>query len=191
VQLDEANMQNSSAKTLLAVLAFTLLNLESSAERLGTDGSVGQELHVGRDGVALPVTLERLQELSPLPRPSLGYLLPPGAVRLPFVSPFPALAQDQTSNLRKDTLNGTVIGFGLGSIMSSGSAQEAVNQEGRREESVKQEKARKKATTKESLGQESASKQSSAETSGESGKGVTASGAGAYPTPSRPASDNW
>lgn len=184
-------MQNSSAKTFLAVLAFTLLIPESSAKPLGSDGSVGEKLHVRRDGVALPVTLERLQEIPPLSPPSLEYLLPPGAVRLRFVYPFPALAQDQTSNLPKDTLNGTVIGFGLGSIMSSGSAQQAVNQEGRREESVKQEKARKKATTKESLGQEPASKQSSAETSGESGKGVTASGAGAYPTPSRRASDNW
>jgi hypothetical protein len=189
--MDEANMQYSYSKTFLAVLAFTLLIPESSAKRLGSDGSVGQQLHVRQDQVAPPVTLESLQQITPLRQPSLEYLAPPGAVRPPLLAPFPALAQDQAGNLRKDTLDGTVIGFGLGSIMSSGTAQQAVNQEGQREESAKQENARKKATTKEPPSQESASKQSSTETSGESGKGVTASGAGASPKPSRPASDNW
>jgi hypothetical protein len=120
-------MQNRFAKTFLAVLAFALLIPASSTKRLGCDGSVGQELYVRRDRVSVPLMLEQLQQIAPLAEPSLEHLLPPGAICPPFMLPFPALGQDQTGNLRKDTLNGSVTGFDLGSIMSSGSARQAVN----------------------------------------------------------------
>ena len=184
-------MQHSCAKIFLAVVAFTFLIPESSARRMRSDGSVGEELHVRQDRVSPPVMMGRLKQIALLVEPKLEHLLTPDTVRLPFMSPAPAMAQDQPSNLRKVTLDGTVISFGLGSILSSGSAQQAVNQEGRREESAKQEKARKKTTSKESLNQESGSKESSTKTSGESGKGDTAYGTNERPATETPPLRSW
>jgi hypothetical protein len=191
VKFDEVDMQNLAAKLFLTLIAFTLVTDESSAKRLRSDGSVGQEVQIERQQVVPSSMLKRLQPISSLGQPSLEPLPHAAAARPPSVPSSLAVAQRWAERLDKDTLDGASIGFGFGSFMSSGNAQRAVNQESQREESAKQENARKKATAKEPSSQESASKRSSTETSGESGKGNTASGTGASPKASPSASDNW
>ena len=90
------------------------------------------------------------------------------------------LGWEWAESAKKDALDGISVGFGFGSLMSSGSAQQAVNQDGRREEAAKQEKARKKTVAKES----------ETKTSGESGKGTTASRTGESRSPIRQAAEN-
>lgn len=91
------------------------------------------------------------------------------------------LGRDGPESSKRDTLDGASVGFGLGSLMSSGNAQQAVNQEGRREETDKQEKARKRVQAKEF----------SNKTSSKSSEGTTASGNNQARSPSRQVPDSW
>lgn len=179
-------MENSDAKIFLAVAAFTLVMPGSSATQLRPVKSGGQELQIKLQQDALYSTLEPLQQRFLPKRPSPTSPSQFDAAPSSVVLPFRELAQSRANNLGQDTLEGALVGFGFGSLMSSGNAQQVVNQEWHREEAVKQERARKKAEIRDSVTRGSANK-----VSGESGKGVTASEAGESRPPTRQASENW
>ena len=165
------------------------MEVSSFPERFNCRGTAPVPLRV-----AAPSTLEWLQHASLLGQASQEHFLHP-AVRLPFVSLSLELTQRRAESFGKETLDGVLIGFGLGSFLSSGNAQYAVNQEAAREEAIRQEKARRDAVAKRKADNEAAtlgttSRESPMGTSGDNGGGKTASGSEKSPPPRPPALDN-
>lgn len=183
-------MQNKSAKIFSAFLVVALVSPACHAQRLESSKLIGEKLLSVPQQVAAALTL-RLQHASLLDPARLEHFLQPSFVRRPFVSLFLELTPSQADHPRKDTLDGALIGFGLGSILSAGNAQQAVNQEGQKEELVKQQKARQESAANNGTDQEAEGRKSSTKASGESGKGTTASGPGRSRSAVPPAPVNW
>jgi hypothetical protein len=122
-----------------------------------------------------------------------------GAVGRPTHSP-PGMAMHLSSPGVKSHVQ-IVAGLSLGAVLSAGSAQQSVNQEGLRDEAAKHNAAKGDAAKQSSRRQQILNEgtkstrngegKSNIESAGESGNGFTASGAASRPLRRTPAQENW
>ena len=154
---------------------------ESSAKRLGGGRSVGRQSQASRQRASPPPAVARAR---PAPvRPGIAPQPRQNAARPPFSPGARGWAQRRPGSGLSGVLGGTLLGLGLGSILSSGHAQDAVNQEAARAEAARQEAAAQEASGPEAQEQES--------DSGANGQGATGSGGDEPAASPPPASGNW
>jgi hypothetical protein len=184
-------MRKLLTRSFLAVVMLALAVPESSAKRLGGGRSVGRQSQASRQRAAPPPAVARAR---PAPvRPGIAPQPRQNAARPPFSPGARGWAQRRPGSGLSGVLGGTLLGLGLGSILSSGHAQDAVNQEAARAEAARQEAARAEAARQEAAAQEASGPEAQEQESGSgaNGQGATGSGGDEPAASPPPASGNW
>lgn len=178
-------MQTLITRTFLAVVMLALVVPESVAKRLGGGSrSFGRQTQMSRQRVAPPPAVPRARPAPPAQaRPGIAPVPQQNAARPPFAPGAAARTQQRQGSGLGGLVGGTLLGLGLGSVLSPGHAQDAASQEAARAEAARQEAAAQEKARLDAQGQESAS--------GASGQGATGSGSGAPSAGPPPASGNW
>ena len=179
-------MQTLITRTCLAVVMLALVVPESIAKRLGGGSrSFGRQTQMSRQRVAPPPAVPRARPAPPptQARPGIAPVPQRNAARPPYAPGAAARTQQRQGSALGGLLGGTLLGLGLGSVLSPGHAQDAASQEAARAEAARQEAAAQEKARLDAQGQEPAS--------GASGQGATGAGSGASADSPPPASGNW
>jgi hypothetical protein len=185
-------MQKIITQTLLAVVMVALVVPESIAKRLGGGRSFGRSSQMSRQRAAPPAIARSRPAPTPV-RPGIAPRPQQNAARPPFTPGGAGWAQRRSGSGLGGVLGGTLLGLGLGSVLSSGHAQDAANQEAARAEAARQEAAAQEQARLDAQRQDAASGTNGQGASGQGASGQGATGSGGDETPGNPppASGNW